>query len=263
VAYGVVGFKAHAKMLLIVRREGKRLRRYTHLGTGNYNERTARTYTDFGYMTANDKIGEDVHNLFQQLTGLGKVRRLNKLVQTPFGLHEQLLGWIAEETERAEAGEPARIVAKVNSLVEQGLIDALYEASQAGVEVDLIVRGACCLRPGMPGISDNIRVRSIVGRFLEHHRIFYFLAGGKEVVLAGSADWMPRNLFRRVEVCFPVESRKLKQRIIDEGLMIFLEHDAGAHEMQADGEYKRLSPRDEEDRPAQEILLGDLAGHSF
>ncbi|RQR52231.1 polyphosphate kinase 1 [Burkholderia sp. Bp9126] len=243
VVYGVVGHKCHAKMMLIVRRVvqgGKAsLRRYVHLGTGNYHPRTARLYTDFGLMTADQKICEDVHHVFQQLTGIGGELTLNELWQSPFTLHPRIIDAIRAETEHARAGKRARIVAKMNALLEPSVIAALYEASQAGVKVDLIVRGVCALKPGVPGLSDNITVRSIVGRFLEHHRIYYFHANGAEDVYLSSADWMDRNLFRRVEVAFPIRERKLKRRVIQEGLSVFLGDNQSAWLMQSDGHYRR------------------------
>ncbi len=259
VVYGVVGFKAHGKMLMIVRREGDRLRRYVHLGTGNYNDVTARQYTDFSLITADDEIGEDTHALFQQLTGLGKVRRLKKLHQTPFGLHDTLLERIELEIEEANAGRPARIAAKMNSLIETDIIRALYRASRAGVQVDLVVRGICCLRPGVPGVSENIRVRSVLGRFLEHHRVFHFHAAGEKVIMCSSADWMPRNFFKRVEVAFPIEARKLKRRLIDEGLDVYFRDNCQAYEMGAEGQYTREDPGAEPRWSAQESLLDALA----
>jgi polyphosphate kinase len=258
VVYGIVGFKAHAKLLLIVRREGDVLRRYVHLGTGNYNTRTALAYTDFGLLTANEEIADDVHEIFQQLTSLGKVSHLKRLVQTPFGLHERILELIRGEIEHRRRGETARIVAKVNSLIEPELIRALYRASQAGVPIDLIVRGTCCLRPGIPGISDNIRVRSIVGRFLEHHRVFYFHAGGEEVILCSSADWRSRNFFRRVEVSFPAPSEENQRRIFVEGLDAYLRDNVDAWEMRPDGSYDKFTPPADDRFCAQEFLLESL-----
>ncbi|WP_431821986.1 polyphosphate kinase 1 [Burkholderia sp. F1] len=243
VVYGVVGHKCHAKMMLIVRRVvqgGKAsLRRYVHLGTGNYHPRTARLYSDFGLMTADQKICEDVHHVFQQLTGIGGELTLHELWQSPFTLHPRIIDGIRAETENARAGKRARIVAKMNALLEPSVIAALYEASQAGVKVDLIVRGVCALKPGVPGLSDNIVVRSIVGRFLEHHRIYYFHANGAEDVYLSSADWMDRNLFRRVEVAFPIHERKLKRRVIAEGLSVFLGDNQSAWLMHSDGHYRR------------------------
>ncbi|AOJ02268.1 MULTISPECIES: polyphosphate kinase 1 [Burkholderia] len=243
VVYGVVGHKCHAKMMLIVRRvthNGKSmLRRYVHLGTGNYHPRTARLYTDFGLMTAEPTLCEDVHHVFQQLTGIGGELKLHEIWQSPFTLHPRLIEHIRAETENARAGKRARIVAKMNALLEPTVIAELYEASQAGVKVDLIVRGVCALQPGVPGLSDNITVRSIIGRFLEHHRIYYFHAGGEELVYLSSADWMDRNLFRRVEVAFPIRDRKLKRRVIAEGLSVFLGDNQSAWLMQRDGHYRR------------------------
>ncbi|WP_213778918.1 polyphosphate kinase 1 [Caballeronia sp. dw_276] len=246
VVYGVVGHKCHAKMMLIVRRvlqNGKMmLRRYAHLGTGNYHPRTARLYTDFGMMTSNQEVCEDVHHVFQQLTGIGGELRLHQLWQAPFTLHPNLMEAIRVEAENARAGRKARIVAKMNALLEPTVIAALYEASQAGVKIDLIVRGVCALKPGVEDLSENITVRSIVGRFLEHHRIFYFYAGGKENVYLSSADWMDRNFFRRVEVAFPVNDRRLKRRVIAEGLSAFLGDNQSAWLMQSDGHYRRRRP---------------------
>ena len=256
VVYGIVGYKTHCKMLLVVRRDADGLRRYVHLGTGNYHARTTRAYTDFGLLTCDEAIGDDVNKLFLQLTGLGKVPKLAKLLQSPFTLQRRLLERIDAEAERARRGEPARVVAKMNSLSDPQMIRALYRASQAGVQVDLIVRGLCCLRPGVPGVSDNVRVRSIVGRFLEHHRIFYFLAGGEELVYLSSADWMGRNLYRRVETAFPVEEPRLKTRVIQEGLEVYLEDDCQAWALEADGSYRRVEPAGEGPRrSAQDRLL--------
>lgn len=246
VVYGVVGHKCHAKMMLIVRRvsqNGKMvLRRYVHLGTGNYHPRTARLYTDFAVMTSDQQVCEDVHHVFQQLTGIGGELRLHQLWQAPFTLHPNLIEAIRAEAENARAGKKARIVAKMNALLEPTVIIALYEASQAGVKIDLIVRGVCALKPGVEDLSENITVRSIVGRFLEHHRIFYFYAGGEEKVYLSSADWMDRNFFRRVEVGFPVNDRRLKRRVIAEGLSVFLGDNQSAWLMQSDGHYKRRRP---------------------
>jgi polyphosphate kinase len=258
VVYGIVGYKAHAKMLLVVRREGKKLRRYVHLGTGNYHIRTARAYTDFGLLTSDRHLCEDVHRLFQQLTGLGKARALKRIVQSPFALQRTLVALIDAEAARARKGEPARIVAKMNALSEPGVIQALYRASRAGVEIDLIVRGLCCLRPGVPGVSDRIRVRSIVGRFLEHSRIFYFLNGGDELVWCASADWMQRNFYRRVEALFPIEDKRLAARAIAEGLELYLEDDVQSWTLGADGRYRRSRPGKERPRSAQDELLERL-----
>ena len=238
VVYGVVGHKTHAKMLLVVRREEGRLRRYAHLGTGNYHPRTARLYTDFGLLTANEAITADMNEIFRQLTGLSKARKLNHLWQSPFTLHDNVLSAIGAEAARSKGGVRGRIVAKMNSLLEPRVIAALYAASGAGVKVELIVRGACALVPGVAGVSDNIRVVSAVGRFLEHSRIFWFGNGGEPLVLLSSADWMSRNFFRRVEVCFPILDGKLAKRIYTEGLAPYLKRDAGIWELDQQGEYR-------------------------
>ncbi len=262
VVYGIVGYKAHAKMLMVVRREGDRLHRYVHLGTGNYHTKTATAYTDIGLLTCEPVIAEDVHRLFQQMTGLGRVPKLKKLLQSPFSLHKQLALMIRREAENARRGEEARIIAKINSLSDPIMIRELYRASQAGVRIDLVVRGVCCLRPGIPGVSDNIRVRSVIGRFLEHSRVFYFLAGGKEEVYCASADWMPRNLYRRVETAFPIEDPELKQRVMRECLELYLNRDAGAWLQQADGTYRRAAEPDPSGEPsAQDYLLAELRAH--
>jgi polyphosphate kinase len=243
VVYGVVGYKTHAKMLLVVRREEDKLRRYVHLGTGNYHPRTAKLYTDFGLFTCNDEIGSDVNDIFVQLTGLGKASKLNHLLQSPFSLHPGMMEMIRREAEHAKAGKKAHIIAKMNSLLEPQIISALYEASQSGVRIDLIVRGVCALRPGIPGVSENIRVRSVIGRFLEHSRIFYFLDDGAQHLYLSSADWMQRNFFRRVETCFPVLDPRLKKRVIREGLNAYLNDNAQAWEMSAGGTFERKAPR--------------------
>jgi polyphosphate kinase len=244
VVYGVVGHKTHAKLALVIRREDGRLKRYAHLGTGNYHPRTARLYTDFGLMTADEAITADVNQVFRQLTGLGRAGKLARLWQSPFTFHPEVIAAIQRETAAATAGKPAAIIAKMNALLEPQVIAALYDASQAGVKIDLVVRGVCALRPGVPGLSDNIRVRSIVGRFLEHSRIFYFRNGGDEQVYLSSADWMDRNFFRRIEACFPVIDARLKKRVIQEGLKPYLRDNQQAWEMDADGVYhKRRSTR--------------------
>ena len=260
VVYGVVGYKTHAKMLMVVRREEGALRRYVHLSTGNYHARTTKLYTDFGLLTSHEQICADVNDVFTQLTGLGKATRLQHLWQAPFSLHKNVLRAINAEIAHARAGRPARIIAKMNALLEPQVIAALYDASKAGVDVDLIVRGVCALRPGIPGESERIRVRSIVGRFLEHSRIFYFQNGGAEDVYLSSADWMPRNFFRRVEVCFPVFDPKLKKRVVAEGLTPYLEDHTLAWEMAEDGAYRALAPGDGRTVNAQERLLKLLAG---
>jgi polyphosphate kinase len=260
VVYGIVGYKAHAKMLLVVRREGQRLRRYVHLGTGNYHVRTAKAYTDMSLFSAERVVGEDVHKLFTQLTGLGRVGKLKLLHHAPFTLQKKLIKLIEQEQRNAVAGRPARILAKMNSLAEPKIIQALYRASQAGVSIDLIVRGLCCLRPGVPGVSDNIRVRSIVGRFLEHTRIFCFFADGEELVFCSSADWMQRNFFRRVELLFPVLDKSAKERVLREGLQSYLHDNLQAWSLSSDGHYRRIKPGREKPRCAQQNLLASLCG---
>jgi len=254
VVYGVVGYKTHAKMILVVRREEGKLRHYVHLGTGNYHARTARTYTDYGLFTSDEIIGDDVHKLFLQLTSLGRSSKLSKLLQSPFTLYTGLLERIEREAALARQGKPARIVAKMNALVEEEVIRALYRASQAGVEITLIVRGTCCLRPGIAGISENIRVRSIVGRFLEHSRVFFFQYGGNEELFCSSADWMDRNLHRRVETCFPIERKDLRERVIRE-LDYYLRDNTQAWELQSDGSYRRALCEGEPFSAQQTLLL--------
>ena len=242
VVYGIVGYKMHAKLILIVRREGRTLRRYTHLGTGNYHPRTARLYTDYGLFTSDPVIGDDIHRIFLQLTGVGRAPKIRKVLASPFALHGAMLERIDREARHAAEGRAARIIVKVNALVEPQVIQALYRASMAGVRVDLIVRGICCLRPGVPGVSERIRVRSVVGRFLEHTRVYYFLNGGESEVFCASADWMDRNFFRRVEACFPIESRALRERVIKE-LKFYLKDNTQAWVLQNDGTYHRRAPR--------------------
>lgn len=256
VVFGVVGNKTHAKMCLVVRRENGSMTRYAHLGTGNYHPRTAKLYTDFGLFTAHPDICKDVHEVFQQLTGLGHAKSLRVLWQSPFTLHERSIQAIAREAAHAKAGKPARIIAKMNSLVERDVIDALYKASQAGVKIDLIVRGVCVLRPKVPGLSDNITVRSTIGRFLEHSRIYYFKNDGKDDVYCSSADWMDRNFFRRVELAFPILDKKLKQRVIREGLLIHLRDNALAWTMKPDGSYSIKRVTGDKRHASQEVLLG-------
>ncbi len=259
VVYGVVGYKTHCKMALVVRREGGRLRRYVHLGTGNYHPRTARAYTDYGLFSANERLGEDVHQVFMQLTSLMRTSPLHLLSQSPFNLHERLLALIRRETRNAASGGTGHIVAKLNALVEPEIIRALYEASNAGVYVELIVRGICCLRPGVPGVSDNIRVRSIIGRFLEHSRCYYFHNGGNEELYCASADWMDRNFFRRIELMFPILDEGLKARVMAD-LDTYLADNTQAWELLPDGSYRRLA-RNPDAQPvaAQVKLLRQLA----
>ncbi|WP_312935692.1 polyphosphate kinase 1, partial [Stutzerimonas nitrititolerans] len=241
VIYGVVGYKTHAKMMLILRRENGELRRYAHLGTGNYHAGNARLYTDYSMLTSDDALCEDVSKLFSQLIGMGKTMRMKKLLHAPFTLKKALLDLIAQETQHASEGKAAHIILKVNSLTDPKMIRALYKASQTGVRIDLIVRGMCCLRPGIVGVSHNIQVRSIIGRFLEHSRVFYFLNDGDEKLYLSSADWMERNLDRRVETCFPVEGKKLLTRVKKE-LDTFLSDNTQSWQLQPDGSYLRNSP---------------------
>ena len=258
VVYGVVGHKTHAKLAMVVRREGDGLRRYCHIGTGNYHSRTSNLYTDFGIFTCNEEVCADVNDVFMQLTGLGKASKLRHLWQSPFTLHSQLIVAIQREIEQAKAGRKAGIIAKMNALLEPELIDQLYDASMAGVSIDLIVRGVCGLRPGLPGRSENIRVRSIIGRFLEHHRVFHFVSTGNTYI--ASADWMDRNFFRRIEVCLPVLDPKLKKRVVEEGLRKYLDDNTQAWVMDADGRYTLARPgKGEAARSAQLELLQELA----
>jgi polyphosphate kinase len=261
VMYGVVGYKTHAKLTLVVRREPGGIRRYCHLGTGNYHPRTARTYTDYGLFTCDDEIGQDVHELFLQLTSLTQTPKLCCLLQSPFGLHEAVIARIEREAEHARAGRPARIIAKMNSLVDPQVIEALYRASRAGVRIDLIVRGVCALRPELPGVSDNIRVRSIVGRFLEHSRIFYFANDGAEEMYCASADWMERNFFRRVEVAFPLRRKAHRERILRD-LETYLRDDTQAWKLQADGMYVHVQSEKDPPTTAQSELLARYSATS-
>lgn len=258
VVYGIVGYKTHGKMLLILRREGKKLRYYTHLGSGNYHPKTARLYTDYGLLSADQEIGEDVRKIFVQLTSLGKVGKLHKLLQAPFTLHPTLIKKIQRETEHALAGRPARIIIKVNAVAEPKLIQALYRASMAGVQINLIVRGICCLRPGIPGVSDNIEVRSIIGRFLEHSRVYFFENGGDPEYFIASADFLSRNMFRRVEASFPIEHRKLVDRIRTD-LDLYIADNVQAWILQSDGSYSRTDPQGSPPIKAQSVLLQKLA----
>lgn len=254
VVYGIVGYKTHAKMCLVLRKEGKKLRHYVHLGTGNYHPKTTRLYTDYGLFTRNAELGEDVRRVFVQLTSLGKVTRLNKLLQSPFTLHASIIAKIDREIANAQAGLPAKIIFKVNSIVEEQSIRALYRASQAGVTIKLIVRGICCLRPSMPSVSENIEVRSIIGRFLEHTRVYVFHNNGDDEVYASSADLMDRNMFRRVEVGFPIESKQSKKRVLN-NLKAYLKDDSQSWILQSDGSYQQLQNDGEEAYLVQLELL--------
>lgn len=264
VMYGVVGYKTHAKLVMVVRREQGKLRRYCHCSTGNYHPNTARVYTDYGLFTADQALGEDLHELFLQLTSPTRVATLQKLLQSPFTLHEALMEKTRREQQFAAAGKPARIIAKMNALVEPQIIQALYQASAAGVKIDLIVRGMCALRPGIAGVSENITVRSIIGRFLEHSRVFYFHNDGQPEIYCASADWMERNFFRRIEVAFPIERRQHRERIIQD-LQVYLADSSETWMLHADGTYERL-PRSDHKQCAQQLLLqryGDSVTEPF
>jgi polyphosphate kinase len=258
VMYGVVGFKTHCKMSMVVRRESDGLRRYCHLGTGNYHPRTARGYTDYSLFTCDPRVGQDVHELFLQLTSLTQTPHLTRLLQSPFGLHAAVVQKIDREALHAAAGRPSRIIAKMNSLVDPQVIEALYHASRAGVQIDLIVRGLCALRPGIPGVSDNIRVRSIVGRFLEHSRVFYFFNDGDCELYLASADWMERNFFRRVEIAFPVREKTHHDRILRD-LELYLADNTQAWTLGRDGCYTRCEREHDPVRDAQTALLARYA----
>lgn len=258
VMYGVVGLKTHAKMCMVQRREGRKLQRYLHLGTGNYHQRTARLYTDYGLLTCDAAIGEDVQALFHQLISPGEAPRLKRLLQSPLTLHRLMIEHIDEEIRRQQAGEPAWIKAKMNALIEPQIIQALYRASQAGVRVDLVVRGICALRPGIPGVSETIRVRSIVGRFLEHTRVFAFANGGAMRVYLSSADWMGRNFFNRVETAFPIDDQTIRLRILEE-FDFYLQDNAQAWALRSDGSYRRIAPGKQRRRLAQRRLMARFA----
>ncbi len=259
VIYGVVGYKTHAKMLMIARRENKKLRYYVHLGTGNYHPRTTMTYTDYGLMTTDQAICGDVYRIFIQLSSMGKASKMADLIYAPFTLHKSMLRFIKQEIENAEKGLPARIILKMNALYEEELVRALYDASNAGVEIDLIVRGVCQLRPGIAGQSENIRVRSIVGRFLEHSRVFYFENNGNSLLYCSSADWMARNMFYRVETCFPIKQKKIRDQIISD-LHLYLQDNTHAWLLQSDGRYVLTQPAEgEEPVDAQAALLNQWA----
>jgi polyphosphate kinase len=256
VAYGLPGLKTHGKVALVVRRETDGIRRYVHIGTGNYNTKTARTYTDIGLFTASPSVGADVSDLFNSLTGFSRQRVYRKLLVAPGNMRDRFLELIANETAAAQEGRAGRIIAKMNALVDAGIIESLYQASQAGVEIDLIVRGICCLRPGVPGVSDRIRVISIVGRFLEHSRVFYFANDTDGCYFIGSADWMPRNLDRRVEVIAPVEDKAIHPRL-RALLETCLADNRQAWELRADGTYVQRTPGDEPERATHRLLLRD------
>ncbi|MGP5202814.1 polyphosphate kinase 1 [Psychrobacter aquimaris] len=261
VVYGIVGYKTHAKLMLIVRREDDRIRRYVHLGTGNYHAANAKVYTDYGLFSADPDISEDVHNIFQELTGMGKPANLKKLLHAPFTLHEKLMRFIDDEIAHAKAGKRAHIIVKVNALTERRLIGKLYDASQAGVKIELILRSMCCLRPQVKGLSENITVRSVIGRFLEHTRVYYFYNNGDERLYCGSADWMDRNLFHRVEVAFPIEDKKLFEQVYQDGLLNYLKDNTQAWKLNGDGVWQQLQPAaGETPHIAQEYLLKVING---
>ncbi|MDD3266277.1 MAG: polyphosphate kinase 1 [Burkholderiales bacterium] len=257
VVYGVMGYKVHAKILTIIRKEGEHLRHYIHLGTGNYHQTTAKIYTDFGLLTTDNKIAGDVDNIFSQITGVGKSGVLNTLFQSPFSLHDMVMKSIERETFNALSGQKAEIIAKMNSLVENQVIRALYRASEAGVKITLIVRGACALKPQLAGISDNITVKSVIGRFLEHHRIFYFYNSGHEDVFIASADWMKRNFFKRVETCVPILNPRIKRRVMDEGLKVYLQDNTNSWIMNSDGSYNKVQVSGKK-ISAQDFLMNKL-----
>lgn len=242
VVYGIVGYKTHAKLMLIVRREDDRIRRYVHLGTGNYHAANAKVYTDYGLFSADPDISEDIHKIFQELTGMGKPANLKKLLHAPFTLHEKLMSFIDDEIAHAKAGKRTHIIIKANALTERRLIGKLYDASQAGVKVELILRSMCCLRPQVKGLSENITVRSVIGRFLEHTRIYYFYNNGAERLYCGSADWMDRNLFHRVEVAFPIENKKLFKQVYEDGLLNYLHDNTQAWALQGNGVWQQIQP---------------------
>ncbi|HEY9300533.1 MAG TPA: polyphosphate kinase 1, partial [Phormidium sp.] len=259
VVYGLVGLKTHTKVVLVVRREDHHIRRYVHIGTGNYNPKTAGLYTDLGLLSCREELGADLTDLFNYLTGYSRQRSYRKLLVAPVNLRDRMIALIRRETEHCQNGRSGRIVAKMNALVDPQIIATLYEASRAGVQIDLIIRGICCLRPGIPDISQNIRVISIIGRFLEHSRIFYFQNGGQEEVYIGSADWMSRNLNRRVEAVTPVEDLSLAKDL-QEILGIMLADNRQAWELQSDGNYiQRRPPDNDQEQSAQKILMEMVA----
>lgn len=261
VVYGIVGYKTHAKMILVVRREQDKLHRYVHLGTGNYHAGNARMYTDYGLLSSDPELCEDVHKIFQELTGMGKAAKLKKLLHAPFTLHDGLMSFIEDEIRHAKEGKPAQIIIKVNALTERQLIDALYRASQAGVQIDLIIRSTCCLRPQVAGLSENIRVRSIVGRFLEHTRVYYFANAGEPRLYGASADWMDRNLFSRVEACFPFDASNVRKRVYQQGLLNYLQDNQQAWELLPSGQWQRIVPKDgEELHMSQSVLFDKFRG---
>ena len=263
VVYGVVGLKTHAKMLLVTRREGKRLKRYAHLSTGNYNPNTARLYTDVSYLTADPELTADIDNIFVHLASQSKLPKLHRLLVAPFQLHRKLIEKIDALGQAALLGKDTRIVAKMNALTDEALMLALVRAGQCGVKIDLVVRGACMLPAGVPGVTDNIRVRSVIGRFLEHSRVFYFRCAGEETLYLSSADWMNRNMLRRVELAWSVTDPVLRQRIIDECLVAYLHDSLDAWDLQPDGSYLRVGAPDKgEQHGAQAALMARYSAAS-
>ena len=261
VVYGIVGYKTHAKLMLIVRREDDKIRRYVHLGTGNYHAANAKVYTDYGLFSADPDISEDFHKIFNELTGMGKPANLKKLLHAPFTLHDKLMDFIDAEIAHVKAGKRGHIIIKVNALTERRLIDKLYDASQAGVKIELILRSICCLRPQVKGLSENITVRSVIGRFLEHTRIYYFHNDGSERLYCGSADWMDRNLFHRVEVAFPIEDKRLSKQIYQDGLLNYLQDNTQSWTLSGDGSWQQNQPAaGEAPHIAQEYLLKMING---
>ena len=257
VVYGLIGLKTHCKLTLVVRREGPHLRRYVHIATGNYNPTSSSTYTDLGIFTADQTIGEDATEFFNYLTAYSTSKTYQKLLVAPVNLREKLTSLIERETAHAKAGRPAQIIAKLNRVADEQIIRSLYEASQAGVSIDLIVRGVCMLRPGVPGLSENIRVRNIVGRFLEHSRVMYFANDGNEEVYIGSADWMHRNLSRRVEVVCPIDDPSMRAHLKDEVLQAYLRDNVNARELLANGSYQPIERQaDEEPFDSQTYFEG-------
>jgi len=259
VVFGFVNLKTHCKVALVVRREEDGIRRYVHLSTGNYNPQTARIYTDLGFFTCREDFGEDVSSLFNYLTGYSEVPQWRKLVVAPARMQAFMIEKIEQEIAHQQAGRGGRIIAKINGLLDPSMVKALYRASMAGVSIDLICRGICALRPGLPGISENIRVKSIVDRFLEHSRIFYFGNGGDPQVYIGSADWMDRNLSRRVEVVFPIEQPDLKRRLIEEILAISLADNVKARRLLPDGRWERVVPEPGQPRIRSQEKFLELA----
>ena len=259
VVYGVVGFKTHTKMILVARRESDGFKHYVHLGTGNYHTTNARLYTDYSFMSSDEALGKDVFKIFQQLTGMGKVLKIKKLFHAPFTLHDSLIKLIERETDQAAQGKASGITIKVNAISEPKIIRALYKASQSGVPIQLIVRGICSIRPGVPGVSETIKVRSILGRFLEHSRIYWFHNNGEDQIYASSADWMSRNLLNRVETCFPIEDAKLIERVKSE-MELYLADNCQSWQMDSEGNYHLNQPNEDESRiSAQQTLLEQLA----